>query len=84
MSAGDLRISGIEGNKDVESHAGDLTIQLDDPKKYGEVDASVRMGDLSLPAFNVSKGGMFRSWKRNEKGEYRLHVHLGAGDLTVR
>jgi len=84
MSAGDLKVSGIEGNKDVESHAGDLTIQLDDPKRYGEVDASVTMGDLSLPAFNVSKGGIGRSWKRNEKGEYRLHVHLGAGDLTVR
>lgn len=83
MSAGDLRISGIEGNKDVESHAGDLTIKLDDPKKYGEVDASVRMGDLSLPAFGVSKGGIGRSWRKNEKGEYRLHVHLGAGDLTV-
>ena len=84
ISAGDLKISGIEGNKDVESHAGDLTIKLDDPTKYGEVDASVKVGDLNLPAFNVSKGGMFRSWKRNEKGEYRLHAHLGAGDLTVR
>jgi hypothetical protein len=84
ISAGDLKISGIEGNKDVESHAGDLTIALDDPKKYGEVDASVKVGDLNLPAFNVSKGGMFRSWKRSEKGEYQLHAHLGAGDLTVR
>jgi hypothetical protein len=84
ISAGDLKISGIEGNKDVESHAGELTIKLDDPTKYGEVDASVKVGDLNLPAFNVSKGGMFRSWKRNEKGEYRLHAHLGAGDLTVR
>ncbi len=84
ISAGDLKISGIEGNKDVESHAGDLTIKLDDPAKYGEVDTSVKVGDLNLPAFNVSKGGMFRCWKRNEKGEYRLHAHLGAGDLTVR
>jgi hypothetical protein len=84
MSAGDLKLSGIEGHKDVESHAGDLTIDLDHPEKYGDVDASVRMGDLNLSAFNVSKGGMWRSWRRNEKGEYRLHVHLGAGDLTVR
>jgi hypothetical protein len=84
MSAGDLEITGIEGHKDVESHAGDLKINLDDPRKYGEVDASVRFGDLNLPAFNVSKGGIGRSWKRNEKGEYRLHAHLGAGDLTVR
>lgn len=84
LSAGDLKISGVEGNKDVESHAGDLTITLNDPTKYGEVDASVKVGDLNLPAFNVSKGGMFRSWKRSEKGEYRLHAHLGTGDLTIR
>jgi len=84
ISAGDLKIARIEGHKDVESHAGDLTIDLDHPEKYGDVDASVKVGDLNLSAFNVSKGGMFRSWKRNEKGEYRLHVHLGAGDLTVR
>lgn len=84
LSAGDLKISGVEGNKDVESHAGDLTITLDDSTKYGEVDASVKVGDLNLPAFNVSKGGMFRSWKRSEKGEYRLHAHLGTGDLTIR
>jgi hypothetical protein len=84
MSAGDLEITGIEGHKDVESHAGDLKINLDHPAKYGDVDASVRFGDLNLAAFNVSKGGIGRSWKRSEKGEYRLHVHLGAGDLTVR
>jgi hypothetical protein len=84
LSAGDLEITGIEGHKDVESHAGDLKINLDHPEKYGEVDASVRFGDLNLAAFNVSKGGIGRSWKRSEKGEYRLHVHLGAGDLTVR
>ena len=84
MSAGDLEITGIEGHKDVESHAGDLKINLDHPEKYGEVDASVNFGDLNLPAFNITKGGIGRSWKRNEKGEYRLHAHLGAGDLTIR
>src|SRR6185436_15622415 len=37
ISAGDLKIARIEGHKDVESHAGDLTIDLDHPEKYGDV-----------------------------------------------
>jgi hypothetical protein len=84
VPAGDVEVHGIEGNKDIESHAGDLTVEAGDPKQYGEVDVSVRMGDLSLTTFDVQKGGIGRSFKKSGAGRYRLHVHLGAGDLTVR
>jgi hypothetical protein len=83
ISAGDIDVKGITGSKDIESHAGDMRIEAGDPAQYGEVDASVTMGDLDMPKFGVSKGGIRRSFKTSGKGEYRLHVHLWAGDLTV-
>jgi hypothetical protein len=83
LSAGDLNIVGISGSKDVESHAGDMNIHVGDAKDYGRVDASVNAGDLNAEAFGQSKGGLFRSFKWNGPGKYRLHVHLGAGDVNL-
>jgi hypothetical protein len=83
LSAGDITVKGIEGNKDIECHAGDMDIYVGKADDYGEVDASVRFGDLDAPAFKVSKGGIGRSFSRQGPGKYRLHAHLGAGDLTL-
>jgi Putative adhesin len=83
LSAGDLNISGISGSKDVESHAGDMNIHVGEPKDYGRVDASVNAGDLNAEPFGQSKGGLFRSFNWNGPGKYRLHVHLGAGDVNL-
>ena len=84
LSAGDLDVNGIEGDKDIESHAGDLEIDVVRAEQYGSVDAAVKAGDLSAPAFQVSKGGLFRSFRWNGPGKYRLHASLGAGDLKLR
>jgi hypothetical protein len=59
LTAGDLTVEGIEGNKDIESHAGDLTIDVGRAEDYHRVDASLWAGDLQAPPFNVSKGGLF-------------------------
>lgn len=89
MFAGELDISGITGNKDLQIHAGDLELSLDNPGDYGPVDLSVTTGDLEARAFGVSKGGLFRSFRtntalhKNAAGKYSLHAHVGAGDLTV-
>jgi hypothetical protein len=83
LSAGDLRVKGISGNKDVESHAGDLDIDAGDPDNYRTVDASVGAGDLNAPSFGVTKGGLFRSFRQERKGHFTLHAHLGAGDLNL-
>jgi hypothetical protein len=83
LTAGDLRVKGITGNKDIESHAGDLNIDAGDPDSYREVDASVGAGDLNAPTFGVSKGGLFRSFRQTRKGHLKLHAHLGAGDLNL-
>lgn len=83
LSAGDMRVRGITGNKDIESHAGDLDIDVGDPDSYRTVDASVGAGDLNAPSFGVNKGGLFRSFRQTRKGHLTLHAHLGAGDLNL-
>ncbi len=84
LTAGDMKIEGIEGNKDVEAHAGDVDIRITHPEEYGYRDASVLAGDIDASAFNISKEGLFRSFQQKGPGKYRLHAHLGAGDLTIR
>jgi hypothetical protein len=83
LSAGDMRVKGITGNKDIESHAGDLDIDVGDPDSYREVDASVGAGDLNAPGFGVNQGGLFRSFHQTRKGHLSFHAHLGAGDLNL-
>ena len=83
--AGDLTLSGVTGDKDVEIHAGDLTISVGNPGDYKHADASVWAGDLTASAFGVTKDGLFRSFdKDNATGKYRLHAHVGAGDLVLK
>jgi len=83
LSAGDLRIEGIQGNKDVELHAGDMRIDVGRVEDYRAVDASVWAGDIKAAPFRVNKGGLFRSFDWNGKGPYRLHARLKAGDLHL-
>jgi hypothetical protein len=83
LTAGDMRVKSITGNKDIESHAGDLDIDVIDPDSYGRVDASVGAGDLNASPFNVSKDGLFRSFHQQRKGQLTFHAHLGAGDLSL-
>jgi hypothetical protein len=84
MPAGDLSVEGVSGDKDVELHAGDLTISVGDAADYSYVDASVLTGDLEAAPFHESHGGLFRSFAKHGTGKYRLHAHVGAGDLTLR
>jgi hypothetical protein len=83
MPAGELVLQGISGDKDVELHAGDLTISGSDANDYSSVDASVTAGDLEAPPFGESHGGLFRSFHKNGPGKYRLYAHVGAGELTL-
>jgi hypothetical protein len=84
MFAGEMQVSGINGDQDVELHAGQLTLELGKPEEYSHVDASVLSGDIEAAAFNISKGGLFRSFDRSGPGKYRVHAHVGAGQLELR
>ena len=84
MTAGALTVSGIRGDKDIESNAGDLIVDVGKSSDWGRVDASVTAGDLSAPAFASSTGGLFRSLHWKGPGKYRLRVSLRAGSLSLR
>ena len=84
VPAGDVEVSGLTGDKDVEVHAGDVRIEIGDPEDYARVDASVNAGDIDAAPFGASKSGLFRSFRRQGNGKYQLHAHVGAGDLTLR
>jgi hypothetical protein len=83
LSAGDLTIEDIRGNKDVELRAGDLNIDVGQAADYQKVDASLWAGDIKASAFRIFKGGLFRSFEWTGGGPYRLHAHLLAGDLHL-
>lgn len=84
MPAGDAQVANLVGDKDVELHAGDLTMAVGSPEEYAFADASVLAGDLETGPFGVTKDGLFRSFHYQGSGKYKLHVHVGAGDLTLK
>jgi len=84
MFAGDLDLRDIVGDKDVELHFGQLSMDVGKAEDYRRVSASVNSGALEAPAFNVSKGGLFRSFNQTGSGKYLLHAHVGAGELDLR
>lgn len=83
LAAGDLELSGIEGSKDIEMHAGDMNLHVGNVSSYGAVDLSVNVGDLNAGPWSVAKSGLIRSFHQNGAGRYKLHAHIGAGDLNV-
>jgi len=84
LTAGDMSVAGIKGDKDIEANAGDLNISVGSSSDWGDVDASVTAGDIHAPAFQAAKGGLFRSLNWKGPGKYRLHVHVMAGDVNLR
>lgn len=84
LSAGDLNVRGIRGSKDISSWAGDVNIEVGRRDDYGKVHASVTAGDLTAKPFEVTKGGLFRSFSWQGPGRLTLDARLTAGDLTLR
>ena len=82
--AGDVEVNGIIGNKDIELHAGDLTIGVGDVADYAHVKASVSTGEINAKPFGESHGGLFRSFEKSGSGKYTLVAHVGAGELTLK
>jgi hypothetical protein len=83
LSAGDLEVRRIEGSKDIDVWAGDITIEVGEAARYRRVSASVRAGEIDANPFKVNKGGLFRSFEFDGKGAYDLRVKLMAGDLKL-
>jgi hypothetical protein len=84
IPAGEVHVENIANNQDIELHAGDLTVDVGDSADYSHVDASVIAGEVDAAPFGESHGGLFRSFRRDGSGRYRLHAHVGAGQLTLQ
>jgi hypothetical protein len=83
VRAGDVRIEGIEGNKDVRMTAGDLHIEVA-PESLRHVHASVTFGDLTARSLGIEKDGIKNSFDWFGEGQYTLDARLFAGDVTLR
>ncbi len=84
MPAGQMEISDITGDKDVELHAGELIVGVGNPADYSVVEASVTSGGIEARPFGEDHGGLFRSFHKSGNGKYKLHAHVGAGDLNLK
>jgi len=84
MLAGQLDVRDVTGDKDVALSFGQLNLDIGKAEQYAHVDASVNSGQLNAAAFNVDKGGLFRSFSQSGPGKYRVHAHVGAGQLDLR
>ncbi len=84
MFAGQLDVRDVTGDKDVELSFGQLNLDVGKTEQYARVDASVNSGQIEASAFAVSKGGLFRSFDQRGPGRYRVHAHVGAGQLELR
>lgn len=83
--AGNLTLSGVAGDKDVEVGAGNLTIEVGNAAAYRRAEASVLAGNLTASAFGVIKDGLLRNFQKdNPGGRYKLRAKLQAGNLTLK
>jgi hypothetical protein len=84
LSAGELKFSGVEGNKDAEIHAGTLQVEVPRTDEYARVNASVNIGSVEARAWSVDKGGFFRSFHTTGPGRYSLRAHVGTGEVVLK
>jgi hypothetical protein len=84
MSAGELKVEEIAGDKDIDLSAGQITISSTHPWDYRTVDVSVSIGAVNAPVYGAHKGGFFRGIKKKTaNGEYSLHAHVITGEIDL-
>ena len=84
MSAGEVKVEEIAGDKDIDLYAGQISISSARPWDYRSVDLSVDIGEVKAPAYGEDKGGFFRAvTKQNVDGEYGLHAHVITGEIDL-
>ena len=84
LTAGELMMASITGNKDIENLAGNVIVNVGDPSEYGEVDAQLKAGDIDASAFGGSKSGLLPHFTWSGQGKFKLRASLGAGNLVLR
>lgn len=84
QTIGDMEIAGIEGNKNLALGIGRIHLELpNDAAASPSFDGSVIIGSVRADAWNIGKGGFFRSFESHSAGPYSVHAHVDIGDLEV-
>ena len=84
MSAGEVKVEEIAGDKDIDLYAGRIAISSTRPWDYRSVDVSVSIGEVKAPVYGTEEGGFFRGiTKEIGDGEYSLHAHVIAGEIDL-
>ena len=84
MSAGEVRVEEIKGDKDIDLYAGQITVSSAHEWNYRSVNASVAIGEVRAPVYDADKGGFFRTFtNKTADGEYRLRAHVTTGEIDL-
>jgi hypothetical protein len=84
LTAGNLQVDALDGNKDIDSKAGNVEITIPNSGDYGSVDAAVKVGNLSAGPFGDSSSGLSPHLMWSGPGKHTLRVSLGAGNLELK
>ena len=79
---GDLTVSGIEGDKDLELSVGDIRVEAE-RSTYHLVRASSSIGDVNGDGYGETSGWLGKTLKYCGDGKYELRAHVGVGDITL-
>ena len=83
MTAGDLSVEGVDGNKNLHLFAGDLKLDVRSLQDLGDAEVSVGIGDVSVPPVGKTHGWLGHTWKYKGSGPYRLYAHTSFGDTSL-
>ncbi len=75
---GDIRLGRFDGNKDVETHGGDIDIEVSHLASYGPIDASTHAGDVDA-AFGTPHGWIGKTLKYQGAGISNPRTHVCRG-----
>ena len=84
MSAGELQISNIDGDKRCLLRSGEMVIDVGDPAGYKSVRGFVFAGDVDARAFHAEKGGLWRMMTWSGPGDAVIDAHVSTGKLEMR
>lgn len=79
---GDMRVEGIEGDKDLELSVGDIRVAKG-PSNYSLVRASTGIGDVDSDGYGETSGWLGKTLKYRGDGKYELRAHVGVGDIHL-
>lgn len=83
MSVGDLTVEGVQGDKNLQTHVGDVKVDLGADIDLLNAEASTQIGDLDAPPVGTMHGWLGHTWRYRGDGRYLLHVHTDIGDVDL-